>query len=163
MSWEVEYLPEANQDLKNLDGSQRLLVLKAIKKVQQNPISIYEGGYGKPLGNKNGSDLSGFLKVKLKSAGLRVVYKVVRQDDKMLIIVIVFLLPRNDQKLLYLTVTKLLVIMTKTNEKEKEIITAQSFDEHKLVITSFVAKSHGYYNKLRAVCQSQRKNYLSES
>lgn len=65
MSWEVEYLPEANQDLKNLDGSQRLLVLKAIKKVQQNPISIYEGGYGKPLGNKNGSDLSGFLKVKL--------------------------------------------------------------------------------------------------
>lgn len=88
MSWEVEYLPEANQDLKNLDGSQRLLVLKAIKKVQQNPISIYEGGYGKPLGNKNGSDLSGFLKVKLKSAGLRVVYKVVRQDDKMLIIVI---------------------------------------------------------------------------
>lgn len=83
MSWEVEYLPEANQDLKNLDGSQRLLVLKAIKKVQQNPISIYEGGYGKPLGNKNGSDLSGFLKVKLKSAGLRVVYKVVRQDDKM--------------------------------------------------------------------------------
>ena len=88
MSWVVEYLPEANQDLKNLDGSQRLLVLKAIKKVQQNPISIYEGGYGKPLGNKNGSDLSGFLKVKLKSAGLRVVYKVVRQDDKMLIIVI---------------------------------------------------------------------------
>ena len=88
MSWEVEYLPEANQDLKNLDGSQRLLVLKAIKKVQQNPISIYEGGYGKPLGNKNGSDLSGFLKVKLKSAGLRVVYKVVRQDDKMLNIVI---------------------------------------------------------------------------
>ena len=83
MSWKVEYLPEANQDLKNLDGSQRLLVLKAIKKVQQNPISIYEGGYGKPLGNKNGSDLSGFLKVKLKSAGLRVVYKVVRQDDKM--------------------------------------------------------------------------------
>ena len=75
----------------------------------------------------------------------------------------VFLLPRNDQKLLYLTVTKLLVIMTKTNEKEKEIITAQSFDEQQLIITSFVAKSHGYYNKLRAVCQSRRKNYLSES
>ena len=76
---------------------------------------------------------------------------------------LVFLLPRNDQKLLYLTVTKLLVIMTKTNEKEKEIITAQSFDEQQLVITSFIAKSHGHYNKLRAVCQSRRKNYLSES
>lgn len=88
MSWEVEYLPEAHQDLKNLDGSQRKLILKAIKKVQQNPLPIYEGGYGKPLGNKNGVDLSGFLKVKLKSAGLRVVYKVVKQNDKMFVIVI---------------------------------------------------------------------------
>lgn len=36
MSWILEYLPEAEKDLKALDGSQRLLVLKAIKKVQQN-------------------------------------------------------------------------------------------------------------------------------
>jgi len=76
MNWEVEYLPEAESDLKSLDGSQRILVLKAIKKVKQNPLSVYEGGYGKPLGNKNGNDLTGFLKVKLKSAGLRIVYKV---------------------------------------------------------------------------------------
>ena len=33
MSWTLEYLPEAEKDLKALDGSQRLLVLKAIKKV----------------------------------------------------------------------------------------------------------------------------------
>ena len=31
MSWTLEYLPEAEKDLKALDGSQRLLVLKAIK------------------------------------------------------------------------------------------------------------------------------------
>ncbi|MDO5151309.1 MAG: type II toxin-antitoxin system RelE/ParE family toxin [Oscillospiraceae bacterium] len=88
MSWEVEYLPEAKQDLKEIAGSQRLLVLKAIKKVKQNPLPIYEGGYGKPLGNKNNTDLSGFFKIKLKNAGLRIVYKVVRNNDKMLIIVI---------------------------------------------------------------------------
>ncbi|MDE6502067.1 MAG: type II toxin-antitoxin system RelE/ParE family toxin [Ruminococcus sp.] len=88
MNWSVEYLPEAKKDLKNLDGSQRLLVLKAIKKVQTNPLSQSEGGYGKPLGNKNVNDLSGFLKVKLKSAGLRIVYKTVKTDDKMLVIVI---------------------------------------------------------------------------
>lgn len=34
MSWKLEYLPEAEKDLKGLDGSQRILVLKAIKKVQ---------------------------------------------------------------------------------------------------------------------------------
>lgn len=31
--------------------TQRLQVLKAIEKVSENPLSIYDGGYGKPLGN----------------------------------------------------------------------------------------------------------------
>lgn len=88
MSWVVKYLPEAKKDLQDLDGSQRVLILKAIKKVQQNPLSQIEGGYGKPLGNKSGNNLSGFLKVKLKAAGLRIVYKTVRINDTMLIIVI---------------------------------------------------------------------------
>lgn len=88
MSWTVEYLPEAEKDLKELDGSQRILILKAIKKVQQNPLSQAEGGYGKPLGSKNGNNLSGFLKVKLKAAGLRIVYRTVKVKDSMLIIVI---------------------------------------------------------------------------
>ena len=38
MNWKLEYLPEAEKDLKDLNGSQRILVLKAIKKVQQNPL-----------------------------------------------------------------------------------------------------------------------------
>ena len=46
MSWKLEYLPEAEKDLKDLDGSQRILVLKAIKKVQQNPLPVDEQGYG---------------------------------------------------------------------------------------------------------------------
>ncbi len=32
MNWKLKYLPEAEKDLKDLDGSQRILVLKAIKK-----------------------------------------------------------------------------------------------------------------------------------
>ena len=47
MNWKLEYLPEAEKDLKDLDGSQRILVLKAIKKVQQNPLPVEEQGYGK--------------------------------------------------------------------------------------------------------------------
>lgn len=76
MSWKVEYLPEAEKDLKGLDGSQRNLVLKAIKKVQQNPLPVDEQGYGKPLGNHNSTNLAGLLKIKLRSAGLRIVYPV---------------------------------------------------------------------------------------
>ena len=53
-----------------------------------NPVSIYEGGYGKPLGSKSGTDLSGLLKIKLRDAGLRIVYKLVCTETSMLVIVI---------------------------------------------------------------------------
>lgn len=88
MNWSVGFLPEAVKDLAALAGNQRLLVSKAIKKVSQNPVSVFEGGYGKPLGNKFGNDLSGFLKIKLKDSGLRVVYKLTRTESEMLIVVI---------------------------------------------------------------------------
>ena len=86
--WKIIYLPEAEEDLKRLDGSQRILTLKAIKKVQTNPLPAEEGGYGKPLGNKGGNDLTGLLKIKLKSAGIRVVHKLIRTETQMLIVVI---------------------------------------------------------------------------
>ncbi|WP_449241426.1 type II toxin-antitoxin system RelE family toxin [Desulfoscipio gibsoniae] len=73
--WQVEYIKEAVEDLKRLDYSQRLLVLKAIDKVSNNPLPQTEGGYGKPLGNRNNTRLAGYLKIKLKKPGLRVVYK----------------------------------------------------------------------------------------
>ena len=88
MKWKLSYLPEAAKDLKNLDGSQRILVVKAINKVLENPLPDYEGGYGKPLGNRSGSDLSGFLKIKLKNAGIRVVYKLIRTEIEMLVVVV---------------------------------------------------------------------------
>lgn len=88
MNWEVRFLPEAEKDFSELGGSQQLLVRKAIKKVSQNPLPQAEGGFGKPLGSKGNTNLTGFLKVKLRAAGLRIVYKLVRRDDHMLVIVI---------------------------------------------------------------------------
>lgn len=81
MSWTLEYLPEAEKDLKALDGSQRLLVLKAIKKVQQNPLPAEEKGYGKALGNHSRTNLAGFLKIKLRASGLRVVLSTAPHRD----------------------------------------------------------------------------------
>lgn len=42
--WDVKYLPEALDDLDELDGSQRKLALKSIEKVRKNPLSQQEGG-----------------------------------------------------------------------------------------------------------------------
>ena len=88
MSWEVVYLPEAQEDLRSLDGSQRLLIMKAIEKLKLNPLPETEGGYGKWLGNKSGRNLAGFLKVKLRGPGLRIVYQLLRIEDRVLIVVI---------------------------------------------------------------------------
>ena len=88
MNWTLKYLPEVEKYLKQLSGNQRILVQKAIKKVIVNPLPVNEGGYGKPLGNKRNTDLTGLLKIKLKNAGIRIVYKLIRTKTEMLIIVI---------------------------------------------------------------------------
>ncbi len=86
--WSIVYTKEANEDLKVLDHSQQLQVLKAIKKVSINPLPNSEGGLGKPLGNRVSTKLAGYLKIKLRKAGLRVVYRLVMDCYIMRIIVI---------------------------------------------------------------------------
>jgi mRNA interferase RelE/StbE len=85
MSWEVEFLDEARRDMRKLDGSQRALVLKAIRKVQQDPTA---NGYGTPLGNKSGSSLAGLFKIKLRKSGIRVVYQLLEVDGAMRIVIV---------------------------------------------------------------------------
>lgn len=88
MNWSIEFLPEAQDDLNRLDGSVRPQILKGIRKVSQNPLSDSSGGYGKPLGNQSGTDLSGLMKIKFKKVGIRVVYKVENDINVMKIVII---------------------------------------------------------------------------
>lgn len=88
MSGKPVYLSDSAKDLKNFAGNLRLMTVKAIGKVLQNPLPVTEGGYGKPLGNKQGNDLAELLKIKLRDAGIRVVYKLIRAETEMLVVVI---------------------------------------------------------------------------
>lgn len=88
MIWVLEFLPEAQADLDALDNSVRQPVIKGIKKVQQNPVSKEEGGYGTPLGDKEGNNLTGLFKIKFLKYGIRVVYKLEHHDNIMKVIVI---------------------------------------------------------------------------
>lgn len=84
----VTAIDAAVKDFQRLDGSLRVEVLKAIKKVSTNPKPYSEGGYGKPLGHHSSSNLTGYLKIKIKSIGYRVVYKYVKDNNGMKIIII---------------------------------------------------------------------------
>ena len=88
MTWELDYLPEARKDILRFDRSRQIIVAKAIRKVKSNPLPQEEGGYGKPLGHKGGRNLTNLLKIKLKKEGIRIVYKLVRTETKMLIVVV---------------------------------------------------------------------------
>ena len=88
MSYHVEFMEEAAKDLKELDSSIQPPIVTAILKVSRNPLPKSEGGLGKPLGNKHGSNLTGCFKIKLLKLGIRVVYKLVRVEETMKIVVI---------------------------------------------------------------------------
>ena len=84
----IEFLEEAKRDLKKLDHSVQVQVLKGIRKVSKNPLPVQEGGYGKPLGNKTGVNLTNLLKIKFRDLGIRAVYKTIQVDNVMKVIVV---------------------------------------------------------------------------
>lgn len=85
MKWDIEFLPEADDEFSKLDGAVKPIVTKALIKVATNP---GPDGYGKPLQNQDQSKLAGLLKIKLKRTGLRVVYKLIQDVHEMKIIII---------------------------------------------------------------------------
>ena len=86
--YKLVYLPEAERDLGNLDNSLQIQIRKGLSKVLQNPLPKSEGGHGNPLGNKGGVNLTGCMKIKFLKIGQRVVYKLVKTDGIMRVIVI---------------------------------------------------------------------------
>lgn len=88
MNWVVDYLPEARKDIRDLSRNQQIIVNKSLKKIKTNPLPQSEGGYGKPLGHKHGTNLTNLLKIKLRGEGIRIVYKLIRTETKMLVVVV---------------------------------------------------------------------------
>lgn len=86
--YEVAFYPDTLKNLKRLDGSQRKHVFKATERIRTNPLPQNEGGFGKPLGNKAGTDLTGFMKIKLRGSGTRIVYRLIKIKGKMAIVVV---------------------------------------------------------------------------
>ena len=83
--WNVKFLSEAEADMHSLDNSLKKQILKGIAKVSTNPLPI-PTGYGKPLGNKGGNNLTRFFKIKYRGIGIRVVYTLVIEKKVMNIV-----------------------------------------------------------------------------
>jgi len=86
--WEVRYTKASRKDIRRLREPVVSHVYAAIEKVSLNPLPMTEGGYGRPLGNKHGSNLTGLLKIKLRGDGVRVVYRLERSEHAMTIVIV---------------------------------------------------------------------------
>ena len=87
MKWTVEFIKEAQKDLKRLDPYNQKIILKAISKTAERPLPSPDG-IGKPLGNHASANLNGFYKIKLRDLGYRVVYSLEIKGGMMKIIII---------------------------------------------------------------------------
>ncbi len=83
-AWKIIFPDIVKGDVVALGASVQAQVLKMINRVATNPLPQSRGGYGKPLGG----DLSGLLKIKLRRAGVRVVYALREIEGEMVVIIV---------------------------------------------------------------------------
>ena len=102
MTWQIKIAQEAKKDYRKLDRGVRRQVFAGILKVSKNPYP-HPKGYGKPLGNKHGNNLTGFFKIKYRDIGIRVVYTLIPEKWVMNILVV----SERDDDLCYEVATKL--------------------------------------------------------
>lgn len=65
---------DSKKDFDDLDGSLKKEASKKIAALSENPL------LGKPLGNKQGMDLSGFYKLYFAKKRYRIIYRIVKGD-----------------------------------------------------------------------------------
>lgn len=75
----ILYTPGAIKELKALDGSVKPIVAKYLKRLAEDADNI-----GKPLRNDKNSQLAGCRELKLKHAGIRIIYLIT--DEKVEVI-----------------------------------------------------------------------------
>jgi mRNA interferase RelE/StbE len=87
----IEFFPEVEDDLAQLDHRVRLLVFKQLNKLANSP------QLGDLLGNKSGMDLSGCRKMYVDHKRVRIVYRIIEE----VIVVEVIAIAARDEMAVY--------------------------------------------------------------
>ncbi len=80
MKYKIVLKKEVEDDINKLTTTQKILVFKQFKKLENSP------QLGAKLGNKAGLDLSGFRKLYVDKKKIRIVYRIL--EDKILVEVV---------------------------------------------------------------------------
>jgi len=111
---EVQITADALEDLRDLDGSARKQVLKALKKLEDEPEKR-----GQPLGSRNdGQNLTGLRKLVVGDRDYRIVYRIEPSGDVAVIWVIA---KRDDDEVYELAMARLRTLSGGEGEAANEI------------------------------------------
>jgi mRNA interferase RelE/StbE len=72
MSFKIQFIPEAAEDYRSLDGSIKRQVNEKIDKLKESPF------LGEALGNRNNTDLTGYYKIYVAKKAYRIVYRILK-------------------------------------------------------------------------------------
>jgi len=111
----VELTDDALEDLRDLDGSARKIILKALKKLETAPDQ-----YGQPLGSLPTGNLTGFRKLVVGRKAYRVIYWVREDESGEVDIVVVWVIAERADDLAYQLAVGRLRTMAE-NDAAKEI------------------------------------------
>jgi mRNA interferase RelE/StbE len=74
VSFEIQFIPEAAEDYRSLDGGIKKQVNEKIDKSKENPF------LGETLGNKNNIDLARYYKIYLAKKAYRIIYRIIKNE-----------------------------------------------------------------------------------
>ena len=96
----IHFDPDAVKEYERLDGSVVAIVNKAIDELKDRADEV-----GKPLGNKRTQKLVGCKEIKLRDAGIRIIFKITNDKVDVLSIVYVLAISRRDKDSVFSTAT----------------------------------------------------------
>lgn len=105
---DIMWLPQAKEDMEQIDHSIRVRVFKTIEKLKLDPIA-----YGTPLGNQNTGELIGFYKIE-PADGFRIVYTVSNKNE----LVVITVVGKRTDSIVYRTASKRIAATRELIKKE---------------------------------------------
>ena len=96
----IDFIQEAAEEYKSLDGRIKILADKVLEKLENNPF------IGERLGNKNNIDLTGFYKLYFDKKRYRIIYRIVNNEIE---IIEIWGIGKRDKMEIYKTVCKRII------------------------------------------------------
>ena len=124
--FDVRFDPGAVKEYQNLDNSVVEIVNKSIDELQFRADEV-----GKSLSNKTSTKLAGCKEIKLRDAGIRIIFKITAERVDILRIVYILAIEKRSEERVFKVADKRLKQFKRVSDKNKLLQGAKTWDEEK--------------------------------